>query len=91
MNCNPKRTQAISIGWLAGVVSFFASMLFGFLGLRYVIRLQFPDKHYTEAYEGAGEAIFVGYIFLFAMGIWLVVTLLIAVSIGYWFVRRILK
>ena len=66
-----------------GVGVFVALLGVGFVVLRAAARAAFPERPHTEAYEGAGDAMMAGNVFLFGLGIWAFISLAVALRIAF--------
>lgn len=74
------RTQIIRV--LGGVVSFSVCLVVGFFVVRSVVRYVYQEKPNTEAHEGFGEAMVAFDSFVLGMGIWLILSVGVAVWVG---------
>lgn len=73
----PLKRVALGVSVLA------ASLGVGFAVVPAAVRVAFPEHPHTEAYEGAGDAMMAGNVFLLGFGIWAFISLAVALRIAF--------
>jgi hypothetical protein len=92
MDFRRQALQATLTGWSAGLMTLAISLALGFICIREVSRMRYPDKPYgTEAYESFGDAMLAWHEFLLAMSFWFLVTVVLSIMIGGYFKEKSLQ